>query len=130
MRVMIETFVGIIMMSLCALLCMTYVSNSICLRDAQNFEAMCIAEIEESDGSEAVIGKPTDSFTAGAANSLYAMAQRTQTGEGPVSYTLNIEKISTNAQTGKSIYKVKLDYSYKLFLINSIATYSLVGYAR
>ena len=116
MKSAIETFMGIIIITLMAVIATCYITASIDTRHAQNYHAGAIAEIEASNHAESVI---SDCVAKAKENGFTY-----KDGAGN-----EVSGLETN-KTAMGVTEVTLKYHYTIPFLNIFLEHKLVGYAR
>lgn len=116
MKLSIEIFVNIIIITLTALLGTCYITASLNIQNAQNFHASVITELEASDFSESVAGSCVTN----------ALSNGYQKADGSSGLEIKAVSMSDN----KKIAEVKLAYDYSIPFLNLFLKHEIVGYAR
>jgi hypothetical protein len=104
----LEFFVGLLLLSLTALIGVNLISASITTMNARDAHAAYVTEIENSNLSPTII----DECIENAENSGYKLV------------------VSENTIGANKLATVSLTYNYKISLINVNTEHTIVGYAR
>lgn len=113
MKGAIETFIGIIIITLMVVLSTSYITASLNTRHAQNYHSAMISEIEASNFSDVVIQECIEK----------AKANGFVKEDG--SSGLEVVKMAE-----MDIAEVTLTYRYMIPVLNSLLEHEIVGYAR
>lgn len=116
MKSAIETFMGIVIITLMAVIATCYITASIDTRHAQNFHAGAIAEIEASNHAESVISD----CAAKAKENGFTIEDASEN---------EVSGLETK-ETAMGVTEVTLKYHYTIPFLNIFLEHQIVGYAR
>ncbi|MEF9916062.1 MAG: hypothetical protein RSD97_06440 [Lachnospiraceae bacterium] len=116
MKMSIEIFVSIIIITLTSLLGTCYITASLNIQNAQNYHATVLTEIEASDFSESVICSCIEN----------ALDNGYKKGDG----TSGLQVTKASVQENQPVAEVILTYDYSIPLLNMFLKHEIIGYAR